>query len=316
MKKYLLSLALIMTSNVFAQSIVDEQITRTKREIDELVKNVSRPTDVKELNTPDFRSWDSSYRAKVVQEIRNYERKVIGLINANLRQPLENYNRVIKSSEFTAAQKEQLLATTEAQLNKAIASANPQYSRFAQELINKVNVTRLVYKAKSFRRIKKDYGYYSCTGYNKMKLTPMMLNENGEVTKTLAKAKKEFVNIGNCKYSKRKDLRASVRNQIDAYNGIIPASLFSSSSHGKSEAFLNGYFPELAKGCERQVCISLKQGTIKETVQKVQAINRSLNFRTLNYKDFNLQAADTVVELETLTSTNYPQAYFDLPFDF
>ena len=316
MKKYLLSLALIMTSNVFAQSIVDEQITRTKKEIDELVKNVSRPTDVKELNTPDFRSWDSSYRAKVVQEIRNYERKVIGLINANLRQPLENYNRVIKSSEFTAAQKEQLLATTEAQLNKAIASANPQYSRFAQELINKVNVTRLVYKAKSFRRIKKDYGYYSCTGYNKMILTPMMLNENGEVTKTLAKAKKEFVNIGNCKYSKRKDLRASVRNQIDAYNGIIPASLFSSISHGKSEAFLNGYFPELAKGCERQVCISLKQGTIKETVQKVQAINRSLNFRTLNYKDFNLQAADTVVELETLTSTNYPQAYFDLPFDF
>lgn len=316
MKKYLLPLALIVTTNVFAQSIVDEQITRTKREIDELVKNVSRPTDVKELNTPDFRSWDSSYRAKVVQEIRNYEGKVIGLINANLRQPLENYNRVIKSSEFTAAQKEQLLTTTRNQLDKAINKSLSLYASFAQELMNKVNVTRLVYKVESLRRIQKR----SYTYYNQMKLTPMMLNENGQTTKSVAPEKKEFVNVDSWFYSK-KELRKSIKDKIAAFNGIIHSTFFVSDSYesisyGKKEAFLNGYFPMLAKGCERQVCISLKQGTINETVQKVKNLGRRLEFKTLDGETYSLPEMPVVVELETLTSTDYPQAYFDLPFDF
>jgi hypothetical protein len=316
MKKFLLPLALLVTTNVFAQSIVDEQITQTKKVIDELVKSVSQPTDVKELNTPDFRIWDTAYRAKVVQEIRNYEAKVIGLINTNLRQPLENYNRVIKSKEFTEAQKEQLLQTTETQLNQAIANSNSQYAKFAQALLDKVHITRLVYDAKVFRRVKRNSGYYSCYSSDiKLKVTPKMINENGEVTKTVGKASKVFAQAASgC--PKRKYVRESAQAVVGGKKGVIAASAFGGISVGDNDGFLNGYFPEFAKGCERQVCISLKQGTVKETLQKVLTVNRSLNFTTLNRKNFTLTATSPTVELNALSQTNYPQAYFALPFDF
>lgn len=316
MKKFLLPLALLVTTNVFAQSIVDDQITQTKKVIDELVKSVSQPTDVKELNTPDFRIWDTAYRAKVVQEIRNYEAKVISIINTNLRRPLENYNRVIKSKEFTEAQKEQLLQTTEQQLNQAIANSNSQYAKSAQDLMNKVHVTRFVYEVKQLRRVKRDWGSYSCYYSDiKLKVTPKMMNENGEVTQPVGKSSKVFVRAtDDCR--KRSEVRQHVRNVIGGKKGIITPSTFYKLPTSNNDAFLNGYFPMLSRGCERQVCISLKQGTIKETLQKVLTVNRTLYFTTLNNKTFNLTATAPEVELTTLGLTNYPQAYFNLPFDF
>lgn len=101
-----------------------------------------------------------------------------------------------------------------------------------------------------------------------------MMNENGELTKSVAKTKNVFVYMGYDSCTKRKYTRETVKPAINAGNGLLTPSSLGGISYATTEAFEQGYFPELAKGCERQVCLSLKQGTIKETVQKVLSVNR------------------------------------------